>query len=260
MITRKSKRELDLIRTASGVVAEALELAGRLARPGVSTAELDKQVENLIESRNCAPAFKGYGASGKRSPFPGSVCASINDQVVHGIPGHRELQEGDLLSVDVGACCRRYYGDGAATFAIGRVSSQARRLMRTCRRALELGIEALGPDKQLSDVSRAIQGYVEAHGFSVVRALVGHGIGSKLWEEPQVPNYVSPGQPDVVLRPGMVLAIEPMICAGHWAVKTLPNRWTVVTKDGSLAAHFEHTVAITDDGAEILTVAPATRG
>jgi methionyl aminopeptidase len=260
LITRKSKRELDLIRRASGVVAEALALCQRLAQPGITTAELDKQVEKLIQSRNCEPAFKGHGGSGRRPPFPASICASINEEVVHGIPGDRPLREGDLLSVDVGACWQHYYGDGAASFAIGHMAPVARRLLDTCRRALEHGIESIGPGKRLTDLSRAIQGYVEANGFSVVRDLVGHGIGSKLWEEPQVPNYVSSDFRDVVLRPGMTLAIEPMICQGGWAVKTAPNRWTVVTADGSLAAHFEHTVVITEDGVEILTVLPATQG
>lgn len=260
MITRKSTRELDLIRAACGVVAEALALCARLARPGLTTAELDNEVETLIELRNCVPAFKGHGGSGKRPPFPASICTSINEEVVHGVPGDRALREGDLLSIDVGACYERYYGDGAVTLAIGRVAPPARRLLDACRRALEVGLAALGPGRPLVDLSRAVQGYVESHGFAVVRDLVGHGIGAKLWEEPEVPNYVGSRFPDVVLRPGMVLAVEPMICAGHWAVKTLPNRWTVVTRDGSLAAHFEHTVAITDDGVDVLTVAPAVRG
>ncbi|NQT52974.1 type I methionyl aminopeptidase [bacterium] len=254
MITRKSKRELDLMRKANGVVAEVLALIGRLARPGVTTAELDNEARKLIKCRGCAPAFLGHGGRGRRPPFPASICTSVNHEVVHGIPDQRPLQEGDLLSVDVGTCWRKYYGDGAATYAIGTVARPARRLMDTCRRALELGIAAIGPGKRLSTLARTIQGYVESHGFSVVRDLVGHGIGTSLWEEPQVPNYVGSSLRDVVLRPGMVLAIEPMICAGDWRVSTLPNRWTVVAADGSLAAHFEHTVAITDDGVEILTV------
>lgn len=257
MITRKSARELKHIRKASGTVAEALELCRSLAQPGVTTEELDKQVEKLIIDSGCEPAFKGYGGSGSRPPFPASICASINEEVVHGVPGQRRLASGDLLSVDVGARCDEYYGDGAATFAIGRASPRARRLLNACQRALELGIQAIGPGRRLSEVSRAIQGYVESHGFSVVRDLVGHGVGLSLWEEPQVPNYYSRRFPDVVLRPGMVLAIEPMITAGDYRVKTLGNRWTVVTRDGSLAAHFEHTVAITDDGAEVLTVVAA---
>jgi methionyl aminopeptidase len=177
--------------------------------------------------------------------------------VVHGIPGDRELAEGDLLSVDVGARFRRYHGDGAASFAIGPVSAEARELMDVCRQALDLAIEALGPGTRLSEVGRTVQEHVESHGFAVVRDLVGHGIGKSLWEEPQVPNYVSSNFRDVTLRPGMVLAIEPMITAGGWAVTTRSNRWTVATEDGSLAAHFEHTVAITDDGVDILTVCPA---
>ena len=209
--------------------------------------------------RGGEPAFRGHGASGKRPPFPASICTSVNDQVVHGIPGDRELCDGDLLSVDVGARLRGYYGDGATTIAIGRVEPGAQRLLEACRRSLELAIEAIGPGKRLAEVGRAVQGHVEALGYSVVRDLVGHGIGASLWEEPQVPNYYSPGVPDVVLRPGMTLAIEPMITEGGWRVKTLPNRWTIVTRDGSLAAHFEHTVAITRDGVEILTAAPAMK-
>ena len=259
MITRKSTRELDNIRIAAGVVAEALQLCRRLARPGITTAELDKAAQDLIESRGSAPAFKGYGAAGRRPPFPASICASVNHEVVHGIPDGRKLQEGDILSVDCGACYNRYYGDGATTIAIGRVSPTARRLLATCQEALHLGIDAIGPGAPLSDLSRAVQTHVEAAGFGVVRDLVGHGIGRKLWEEPQVPNYRNANFPDVVLRPGMVLAVEPMITEGSWAVQTLANHWTVVTRDHSLAAHFEHTVAITNDGVEILTVVPNAR-
>lgn len=254
MITRKSERELRHIRKASATVAEALELCRTLARPGVTTSALDKAAEKLIIDRGCEPAFKGHGGSAKRPPFPASICASINEEVVHGIPGERELQDGDLLSVDVGARCRRYYGDGATTIAIGTVAPRARRLIDTCQRALQEGIAAIGPGRHLADLSRAVQGYVESHGFAVVRDLVGHGVGLALWEEPQVPNYFSRRFRDVVLRSGMVIAIEPMITDGHYSVKTLGNRWTVVTKDGSLAAHFEHTVAITEDGVQILTV------
>jgi methionyl aminopeptidase len=162
--------------------------------------------------------------------------------------------------VDVGVRYRRYYGDGAATFAIGEISPRARRLMETCQQALEVAIRAVGPGKPLSTISRAVQGHVEANGFSVVRDLVGHGVGTSLWEEPQVPNFYNPSSPDVVLHPGTVLAIEPMINEGGWRVRTLANRWTVVTADGSLSAHFEHTVAITRDGVEVLTVAPRQKG
>ena len=257
MITLKSKRELDRIRVACGMVAEVIELMRSVATPGITTAELDKEAETLIIDGGGEPAFKGHGGSGRRPPFPGTICASINHEVVHGIPDGRQVCEGDLLSIDVGARYQGYYGDGAATIAVGSVEPGAQRLMDTCRRGLELGIEAIGPGKRLSDLARAVQGHVESQGYSVVRDLVGHGIGSSLWEEPQVPNYWSPSFPDAVLRPGMVIAIEPMITEGDWRVRTLANHWTVVTVDGSLSAHFEHTVTITGDGVEVLTVAPA---
>ena len=256
MITLKSKREVDRIRIACGVVAEVLELARALAKPGVTTAYLDKEAEKRIIERSAEPAFKGHGGHGKRPPFPASLCTSLNDEVVHGIPDERELRQGDLLSVDVGARYRGYYGDGATTLAIGDVAPEARRLMDVCREALGLAIQAAGPGKRLADVSRTVQRHVEGNGFSVVRDLVGHGIGASLWEEPQVPNFYSPKFRDVVLRPGMVLAIEPMINAGSWRVKTLANRWSVVSRDGSLSAHFEHSIAITPDGTEVLTVVP----
>jgi len=257
LITLKSKRELDRIRVAARIVGEVLERMHELAAPGVTTGELDNAAETLIIERGGEPAFKGYGGAGRRPPFPASICASINDEVVHGIPGDREVCEGDLLSVDVGARYRGYYGDGATTIAIGRVSEKAQRLLDACRQGLAAAIEAVGPGRRLSELGRAVQGHVESQGFSVVRDLVGHGVGANLWEEPQVPNYYSAGLPDVVLRAGMVLAIEPMITEGGWKVKTLPNHWTVVTRDGSLAAHFEHTVAVTRKGVEILTVAPS---
>ncbi len=254
MITLKSERELERIRAASRVVAEVLELVRSLAQPGVTTAYLDKQAEKRIMECNAEPAFKGHGASGKRPPFPASLCTSVNEEVVHGIPDERVLLEGDLLSVDVGARYAGYYGDGALTVLVGNVAPAARKLADVCREALERGIKAVGPGRRLADISRAVQSHVEGNGFSVVRDLVGHGIGSSLWEEPQVPNFCSPKLRDVVLRAGMVLAIEPMINAGGWQVKTLPNRWTVVSRDGSLSAHFEHTVCVTRDGAEVLTV------
>lgn len=254
MITLKSERELERIRVACRVVAEALELVRTLAKPGITTAYLDKRVEKRIIECKAEPAFKGHGASGRRPPFPASICASVNEEVVHGIPSERVLLEGDLLSVDVGARYAGYYGDGALTVPIGDVSPAAQKLLDVCREALERAIAAVGPGKRLADVSRAVQGHVEGNGFSVVRDLVGHGIGSSLWEEPQVPNFYSPKLRDVVLRPGMVIAIEPMINAGGWQVKTLRNRWTVVSRDGSPSAHFEHTVCVTRDGVEVLTV------
>ncbi len=258
MIKLKSERELDWIRRAAATVGEVLERMHELAAPGVTTGELDKAAETLIIERGGEPAFKGYGASGKRPPFPATICASINHEVVHGIPDARAVREGDLLSVDVGVRYRGYYGDGATTIAVGKVAPRARALMDACQEGLARGIGAVGPGRRLSELGRAVQSYVEGQGFSVVRDLVGHGIGANLWEEPQVPNYYNPGLADVALRPGMVIAIEPMITEGDWKVKTLANHWTVVTRDGSLAAHFEHTVAITRDGVEVLTVAPSS--
>lgn len=259
MIKRKSQRELDRIRHAASVVGEVLERMHELAEPGVTTGELDNAAETLIIEHGGEPAFKGHGATGRRPPFPATICASVNDEVVHGIPGDRVVREGDLLSVDVGVRYRGYYGDAATTIAIGEVRPRARRLLETCRRSLEIGIETIGPGCHLSELGRAVQGYVEGQGFSVVRDLVGHGIGAGLWEEPQVPNYYSPGFPDVVLRPGMVICVEPMITEGGWKVKTLGNHWTVVTRDGSWAAHFEHTLAIARDGVEILSLAPVRK-
>ena len=257
MITLKSERELERIRVAAGIVGEVVELMHELAEPGVTTGELDSAAEKLIIERGGEPAFKGYGGSGRRPPFPASICASVNEEVVHGIPDERVLREGDLLSVDVGARYRGYYGDGATTVGVGEVEAPARRLMDACQQALALAVESIGPGRHVSDVGRAVQTCVEGQGYSVVRDLVGHGIGASLWEEPQVANYYNVTFPDPVLRPGMFLAIEPMITAGGWRVKTLANHWTVVTRDRSLAAHFEHTVAITTTGVEILTVAPA---
>ena len=256
MITLKSERELERIRVACRVVAEVLSLVRTLAKPGVTTACLDKAAEKRIIECGAAPAFKGHGPQGKRPPFPASICTSVNEEVVHGIPCERVLLDGDLLSVDVGARHSGYYGDGAVSVPIGRVSELARRLAEVCREALWRGIRAAGPGKRLADISRAVQGHVESNGFSVVRDLVGHGIGSSLWEEPQVPNFYSARSRDTVLRPGMVLAIEPMINAGGWQVKTLPNHWTVASCDGSLSAHFEHTVCITRDGVEVMTLVP----
>jgi len=253
-VTLKSDHELSKIKAACGIVADALERVRELARPGVSTGYLDKEAEKRIIEAGAKPAFKGHGATRKRPPFPATICASINDQVVHGIPDDRPLREGDLLSVDCGACYEGYYGDAAITLAIGQVSEEAQRLMAVCRRALELAIAKLRPGVALSEVCRTVQSHVESNGFSVVRDLVGHGIGASLWEEPQVPNYYNPAMADMVLRAGMVLAIEPMITAGDWRVKTLANRWTVVSRDGSLAAHYEHSVAITESGPQVLTV------
>jgi methionyl aminopeptidase len=260
LITLKSERELGKIRMACRIVAETLDLVRTLAAPGVTTSYLDKRAEKRIIESGAEPAFKGHGASGKRPPFPASICTSVNEEVVHGVPGDRVLCDGDLLSVDCGARFEGYYGDGAVTIAVGAVPELASRVMNVCREALELAIQAIGPGKPLSTIGRTVQRHVEANGFSVVRDLVGHGIGASLWEEPQVPNFYNPRAADVALRPGMVIAVEPMITAGQWRVTTLTNRWTVASRDGSLAAHFEHSLAITSEGVEVLTVVPGQKG
>jgi len=246
MITLKSEDEIEKMRASGAIVAGALRLVSERIAPGVRTGELDRLVEEYIVSEGGEPSFKGYNG------FPGSICASINDQVVHGIPGERELKEGDIISVDVGVAMNGYHGDSAATFAVGAIDANGTRLLEVTRRALAKGIEMARPGNFLTDISHAVQMEAEGAGFSVVRKLVGHGIGRKMHEEPQVPNYGRPGR-GVLLREGMVLAIEPMVNAGGYDVRVLEDDWTVVTVDGSLSAHFEHTVAIRADGPDILT-------
>lgn len=253
MIYLKAPVEIEKIRKAAGIVAASLDLAGRLIRPGVTTREIDARIEELIRSRGAQPSFKGYYG------FPASTCISLNDQVVHGIPGDRVIQEGDIVSVDVGAYLEHYHGDGAMTFAAGKVSEEALELMRVTRECLRKAIEQAIPGNRVGDISAAVQTHAEEHGFGVVRQLVGHGIGRALHEEPQVPNYGEPGK-GPKLRPGMVLAIEPMINAGTHEVYTLEDEWTVVTRDHRLSAHFEHTVAITEDGPIVLTAGSPDRG
>jgi len=248
VIVRKSLREIACMREAGAIVADVLAMCRNRARPGVTTGEIDENAESLIRSRNAVPLFKGYHG------YPKSICASVNEEVVHGIPGARKLEEGDILSVDVGARLDGYCGDAAVTIPIGRVSDEAAQLIETCRLALERGIETMRPNMRLSTLSRAIQDYAESHGCSVVRKYTGHGIGREMHEEPQVPNFVSRSTPDPILPSGVVLAIEPMVNAGDSEVEVLKNGWTVVTKDGSLSAHFEHTVGIGENGPEILTL------
>ena len=250
------------MREAGRLVGEVLtELASKVA-PGISTAELDELAEKRIAKRGAVPAFKGYHG------YPATICASINDEVIHGIPsGRRVLVEGDIISLDVGASIDGYYGDSAITLAVGRVSEEAATLLRVTEESLFKAIEQARPGRRLSDISHAVQHHVEAHGFSIVREFVGHGIGQRMHEEPQVPNYGEPGH-GPRLAEGMVLAIEPMVTMGSWEVRILEDGWTAVTQDGSLAAHFEHTVAVTDDGPEVLTSltgqsappAPVSRG
>jgi methionyl aminopeptidase len=247
VIVLKSAREIGLMRQAGQILVAAVRLCRDLVKPGVSTLEIDREVEALIHEHRGVPAFKGYRG------FPATVCVSINEEVVHGIPSaSRRLQEGDIVGVDLGAIVDGYYADAAVTLPVGEVSEAAQRLVDVTRESLERAIAAAQPGRRLGDVSAAVQRHVEGAGFGVVRAFVGHGIGRELHEDPQVPNFGEPGK-GPLLRPGMVLAIEPMVTLGHWEVRVLADRWTAVTEDGSLAAHFEHTVAITEHGPDVLT-------
>lgn len=247
MIITKSPAELDTMREAGRITAMALRVVGDAVRPGITTAELDALAEAAIRDAGAAPAFKGYQG------FPATLCTSVDAQVVHGIPGTRALREGEIVSVDCGAIVDGYYGDSAMTFPVGVASEEARRLMDATRRSLDAGIARCIPGMRLHDISAAVQDVAEGAGFSVVREYVGHGIGRAMHEDPQVPNYGQAGT-GPTLKVGMVLAIEPMINAGRADVRSLDDGWTVVTSDGSLSAHFEHTVAITEDGPRILTL------
>lgn len=247
MIILKSPREIELMAKAGYVTAGALRVVRESIAPGISTGELDRLVEEFYQKQGAIPAFKGYRG------FPASICSSLNHQVVHGIPSKRViLQSGDILSVDTGAIVDGYVGDAAATYPVGEISPESAKLISATEAALYQGIERAAVGNRLSDISAAIQQWVEAHGFSVVRDLVGHGIGQKMHEDPQIPNFGPPGY-GPRLCSGMVLAIEPMVNIGQYHVKTLADGWTVVTADGKLSAHFEHTVAITPRGPKILT-------
>jgi len=247
-VTLKSESELALMRQAGRIVAEVLAgLSGRVA-PGLTTEELDRTAREMTAEMGAIPSFKGYGG------FPASVCVSVNDEVVHGVPGPRVLREGDLVSIDFGAIWQGWQADAAVSVPCGRVSPAARRLMQVTREALHLGIAQAEPGKRVCDIAAAVQGHVERNGYSVVRELVGHGIGREMHEPPQVPNFVEAAS-RMVLRPGMTLAIEPMVAAGSEQVQQDADGWTFRTRDGSLAAHFEHTVAVTEQGPSILTLA-----
>ncbi|HXH81587.1 MAG TPA: type I methionyl aminopeptidase [Candidatus Tectomicrobia bacterium] len=247
MIELKSPRELGLMRQAGHVLADVVDHLRAIVRPGLSTLEIDEEVEGMIRARGAKPAFKGYRG------FPATVCVSINEEVVHGIPSAaRRLKEGDIVGLDLGCIVEGYYADCAITLPVGEVPPRVQELLDVTRESLERAIAECRPGRRLSDVSHAVQSHVEAHGFGVVRAFVGHGIGRALHEEPQVPNYGEPGR-GPRLRPGMVLAIEPMVTMGSWEVRVLDDGWTAVTQDGSLAAHFEHTIAVTEAGPEVLT-------
>jgi methionyl aminopeptidase len=247
MIIIKSSREIDLLKRSNSVIAEVFLQLNPMVEPGVMTRDLDRVAEEVIRSRRALPAFKGYRG------FPASICVSINEEVVHGIPGERRLKEGDIVSLDVGVISNGYFGDAAITLPVGKIDQESSRLLDVTRRALDIGIEQARTGNRLFDISHAIQIWVEENGFSVVRDFVGHGIGKNLHEEPQIPNFGTPHQ-GPRLEKGMVFALEPMVNAGGFEVKVLSDGWTVVTADGKRSAHFEHTVAITDNGAEILSM------
>ena len=248
MIVLKTNRELSLMREACRISAGALRVAGEAVQPGVTTEEIDRIAYEYIIKQGAKPNFLNYNG------FPATACISINDEVIHGIPSKkRVIKEGDIVSIDLGAVLDGYNGDNAATFAAGRISPEAERLINTTRESLYKGIEAAVAGGRIGDISSAVQKYCEERGFSVVRDFVGHGIGAKLHEDPSVPNYGTPGR-GVRLLPGMTLAIEPMINMGGYEVRQLSDGWTIKTKDGGLSAHFEHTVAITADGPKILTI------
>jgi methionyl aminopeptidase len=251
-ITIKSRKELELMREAGMVVAKAKMRVIEAVRPGVTTGELDRIAEDEIIRHGAKTSFKGYTAMGSKSPFKGTICTSINEEIVHGIPGDRALKEGDILSVDVGAIVGGFHGDSAFTVGVGQVSENAQRLIDATRESLKLAIAQVKPGMRVGDVSYAVQSYAEGLGYSVVRQYVGHGIGRALHEEPQIPNYGPVGR-GLLLRKGMTIAIEPMLNIGGWETRELEDGWTVVTADGSLSAHFEDTVAITENGAEVLT-------
>ncbi|MED4782900.1 type I methionyl aminopeptidase [Brevibacillus choshinensis] len=246
MIILKSKAELEVMSEAGRIVALTHQELAKAIKPGVTTKQLDEIAETFIRSMAAVPSFKGYGG------FPGSICASVNEELVHGIPGKRMLQEGDIISLDIGAQFEGYHGDSAWTYPVGTISTENQNLLRVTEESLFKGLEKAIPGARLSDISHAIQVHAEAAGFTLVREYVGHGIGQNLHEDPQVPNY---GPPDrgPRLKPGMVLAIEPMVNAGERYVRTLEDNWTVVTVDRKTCAHFEHTIAITEDGYEIFT-------
>lgn len=248
MIVLKTGRELNIMREACRISAGALQTAGKAVEPGVTTAEIDRLAEEYIRSQGGEPNFKNYEG------YPATACISINNEVIHGIPSaKRKLRAGDIVSIDLGAKFDGYHGDNAATFACGDISPEAKRLMDATRESLYEGIKAARAGGRIGDIGHAVQAYVEARGYTVVRQFVGHGVGTHLHEAPEVPNFGTPGR-GVRLIPGMTIAIEPMVNAGGAGVEVQPDGWTVLTKDGSLSAHFEHTVAITADGPKIMTL------
>lgn len=253
MISIKSKKEIDIMRKAGEIVALVLERLKEVIAPGITTIELDRITEELIRENNAIPSFKGYKSFMEGAPdFPGSICASVNNEVIHGIPGLRRLENGDIISIDVGAYYEGFHGDAARTFAVGNITEEARRLIEVTEESFFRGIKKAVPGNRIVDISAEIQAYVESNGFSVVRDFVGHGIGREMHELPQIPNYKT-RERGPRIQSGMTLAIEPMVNQGKPDVTMLDNMWTIVTKDGSLSAHYENTIAVTDNGPIILT-------
>jgi methionyl aminopeptidase len=248
MIICKTPREIEIMREAGRIVALTHQELKKHIAPGITTKKLDQIAEDFIRGKDAIPSFKGYNG------FRGSICTSVNNELVHGIPGSRILNEGDIISIDIGAKFNGYHGDSAWTYAVGSIDEETQRLLDVTEESLYQGLKEAKPDERLSNISHAIQKHVEANGFSVVREYVGHGVGQDLHEDPDIPHYGPPGK-GPRLKPGMVLAIEPMVNAGSRYVKTLADDWTVVTQDGKVCAHFEHTIAITETGFEILTKA-----
>jgi methionyl aminopeptidase len=254
MVTRKSRSEIERMRQAGRIVGEVLDKIEAALAPGVSTADLDAMAEAHIRAAGATPSFKGYPGINPRRPFPASVCISIDDEIVHGIPGHRTIRDGQIVSVDAGAIVDGWHGDGARTFYVGEPPAEVRQLIDLTRSAMLAGIAAAVPGNHVDDISLAVESVAREAGFGIIRQFVGHGIGTAMHEEPQVPNYRT-GRPGRKLEPGICLAIEPMFTLGGHDTRILPDDWTVVTADGSLAAHFEHSIAITADGPQILTQA-----
>lgn len=251
MIILKTSREIAIMRECNRIVAEILQAIGEIIRPGITTGELDALAEKMIAEAKATAAFKGYRMR-NQTPYPASICSSVNEEVVHGIPGLRALKEGDIVGVDVGVIHKGFVGDAARTYQVGKVSAEAQKLLRVTEESLYKGIEQAVAGHRLHDMSGAVQAHVESNGFSVVRDFVGHGIGRKMHEPPQIPNYRSSSW-NPRLEAGMVLALEPMVNEGTWRIKLLDDEWTAVTADGKLSAHFEHSIAITANGPLILS-------
>ncbi|MFH0957738.1 MAG: type I methionyl aminopeptidase [Pseudomonadota bacterium] len=250
-IILKTPQEINILREANQIIARILDKLAETVEPGITTGELDKIAASMIKASGGKPAFKGYRMSNRR-PYPACICSSVNEQVVHGIPGSRALMEGDIVGVDVGVVYKGFVGDAARTYAVGKISEEARRLLQVTEESLYQAIEQAVPGARLQQISAAVQNHVESHGYSVVRDFVGHGVGKNMHEPPQIPNYTGVGW-NPRLQIGMTLAIEPMVNEGSWRVKMLSDEWTAVTADGKLSAHFEHSIAITEDGPEILS-------